>query len=159
MASQDFLTTKAQNPGPEANRMSTSTTVRDSSVDFTKEASSQMGGSKTKGTPPNDQKHTEDVTKLEDLKGDSPKLIDCPFCNKRTTTTIQKTGRVRQFLLRATTGILSMILLLNPYGMMGWCMNIHYSCSECNNKVAIRSSKGTIEVFRPGQSATVLRKV
>ncbi|KAK1505126.1 hypothetical protein CABS01_08904 [Colletotrichum abscissum] len=87
------------------------------------------------------------VTPLHML-GDEPQWIDCPFCKQRTQTVIAKEGTAMQMVAGALCCLLCICLTCVPC-IAGWCEDMHYTCSNCKNKVATRPYDGTIQVFSP----------
>ncbi|KAF9872759.1 hypothetical protein CkaCkLH20_09622 [Colletotrichum karsti] len=85
----------------------------------------EKGGDPNMMAPP----MIQGVTPLHML-GDSPQWIDCPFCMKRTLTTINTEGTGMQMVA-------------------GWCEDTHFSCSNCHKRVATRPYDGPIQVYGP----------
>ncbi|EEU35863.1 uncharacterized protein NECHADRAFT_77175 [Fusarium vanettenii 77-13-4] len=75
----------------------------------------------------NDVPAPQMVTPLSRL-GERPEFIDCPFCKKRTETTISKEGSDTQCIA-------------------GWAEDIHHSCSNCKRRVATKLHSGKTKVY------------
>ncbi|KAJ6788574.1 hypothetical protein PWT90_05333 [Aphanocladium album] len=79
---------------------------------------------------------------------DMPQWIDCPFCHKRTQTTVRKEGGNMQIIVGAVLCLVCVCLTCLPC-LMHWFEDTDWHCSECKNKVAMRKNEGSIEVLGP----------
>ncbi|KAI8674558.1 hypothetical protein NCS57_00353800 [Fusarium keratoplasticum] len=87
----------------------------------------------------------EMVTPLSRL-GERPEFIDCPFCKRRTETTISKEGSDTQCLLSVLCCLVCICLACLP-SLAGWAEDIHHSCSNCKRRVATKRHSGTTQVY------------
>ncbi|KAG6059555.1 hypothetical protein E4U32_003937 [Claviceps aff. humidiphila group G2b] len=79
---------------------------------------------------------------------DQPQWIDCPFCHKRAMTTVQRSGTPMQYLVGAVLCFFCICLTCVPC-LAGWFEDTQYSCSSCNNMVAVRHYDGGLEILGP----------
>ncbi|KAG6250421.1 hypothetical protein E4U23_001438 [Claviceps purpurea] len=79
---------------------------------------------------------------------DQPQWIDCPFCHKRAMTTVQRSGTSMQYLVGAVLCFFCICLTCVPC-LAGWFEDTQYSCSSCNNMVAVRHYDGGLEILGP----------
>ncbi|KAJ3479669.1 hypothetical protein NLG97_g8263 [Lecanicillium saksenae] len=86
------------------------------------------------------------LTQLSDM----PQWIDCPFCHKRTQTTVRKEGGNMQIIVGAVLCLVCVCLTCLPC-LMHWFEDTDWHCSECKNKVAMRKNEGAIEVLGPAR--------
>ncbi|TQV90789.1 LPS-induced tumor necrosis factor alpha factor [Cordyceps javanica] len=89
------------------------------------------------------------VTPLNQL-GDMSQWIDCPFCHKRTKTTVRKEGGSMQFIVGAVLCLVCVCLTCLPC-LLHWFEDTDWYCSECNAKVAMRKNEGAVQVLGPAQ--------
>ncbi|KAK3402411.1 hypothetical protein B0T20DRAFT_346455 [Sordaria brevicollis] len=87
------------------------------------------------------------VIPLENLNGEMPQWIDCPFCQRRTQTRVDKEGSSMQILTGFLCCLVCVCLACVPC-MAGWFEEYHYFCSGCNKRVACRADN-SIQVFGP----------
>ncbi|KAL2152820.1 hypothetical protein VTH82DRAFT_3975 [Thermothelomyces myriococcoides] len=89
------------------------------------------------------------VVPINQLTGEQPQWIICPFCQRQTTTRVSKEGTIGQIL----GGVLCCLccVLLTPLPCLcGWCEELNYYCSSCNAKLATRPDKeGPLMVLAP----------
>ncbi|KAK4228629.1 hypothetical protein QBC38DRAFT_474424 [Podospora fimiseda] len=83
------------------------------------------------------------------MLSDQPQWIDCPFCQRRTKTRVQKEGTPMQIIAGALCCLFCICLTCVPC-IAGWFEEIHYFCSGCNNKVAMRPDSGPLQIYAPG---------
>ncbi|KAF9881690.1 hypothetical protein CkaCkLH20_00836 [Colletotrichum karsti] len=133
----------------EPARNSTATSLRSSSPVMEKETPKIPDvASENDHASKNPTNQEEEVTPIAELDGDKPQTIDCPFCKQRTKTTVKKTGEFKQLMMRTVSGVFFFLVCCVP-SMVGWCVDLHYSCSECHMKVAARPHKGRMIVYKP----------
>uniref|UniRef100_A0A0B7KG97 LITAF domain-containing protein n=1 Tax=Bionectria ochroleuca TaxID=29856 RepID=A0A0B7KG97_BIOOC len=89
------------------------------------------------------------VTPLASL-GDHPQFIDCPFCNRRAQTRLNKKGGSMQIVVGAVLCLFCVCLTCLPC-ILHWCENTEYYCTNCNQKLALRTYDGAMQVFSPPQ--------
>ncbi|KAK3998242.1 hypothetical protein QBC44DRAFT_314061 [Cladorrhinum sp. PSN332] len=83
------------------------------------------------------------------MLGDQPQWIDCPFCQKRTKTRVHKEGTPMQIVAGALCCLFCICLTCVPC-IAGWFEEMHYFCTGCNNKVAMRPDSGPLQIYAPG---------
>lgn len=93
------------------------------------------------------------VVPLEHLDN-NPQWIDCPWCQKRTHTRVEKEGTSMQMLTGVVLCLLCVCLACLPC-IAGWFEDTHQFCSNCGKKVSTRSHEGHLQVFRPSQGFAV----
>ncbi|KAL2018444.1 hypothetical protein VTK56DRAFT_863 [Thermocarpiscus australiensis] len=96
--------------------------------------------------PPGPQP-AQGVTPLNQL-GDHPQWIDCPFCQRRTMTRVNKEGTPMQIVAGALLCLFCVCLACVPC-VAGWFEETNYFCAECHNKVAKKPDGGAIVVYGP----------
>ncbi|KAG7285694.1 hypothetical protein NEMBOFW57_007987 [Staphylotrichum longicolle] len=101
----------------------------------------------TKQLPMSPQQPVPTVTPLNML-GDRPQWIDCPFCQRRTMTRLNTEGTSMQIVAGVLCCLLCVCLTCVPC-LAHWFEETTYFCSQCNNKVAMRSENGQISVYGP----------
>ncbi|KAM3511231.1 hypothetical protein MY11210_005100 [Beauveria gryllotalpidicola] len=87
------------------------------------------------------------VTPLNQLSN-TPQWIVCPFCHRRTKTTVRQEGDSMQIIVGAVLCLVCVCLACLPC-LLHWFEDTAWHCSECKNKVAMRKNEGAIEVFGP----------
>lgn len=93
------------------------------------------------------------VVPLEHLDN-NPQWIDCPWCQKRTHTRVEKEGSSMQVLTGVVLCLLCVCLACLPC-IAGWFEDTHQFCSNCGKKVATRTHEGNLQVFRPAAGFAV----
>ena len=71
-----------------------------------------------------------DIFRLE------PVLINCPFCHKNVTTTVEPTFSCCACLLCMCTGLLIFICIQLCRNKQICCQDADHFCPNCNNKIA-----------------------
>lgn len=77
-----------------------------------------------------------------------PGYIDCPFCRKRSITSVSKIGTSMQTLAGVVLCLLCVCLTCLPC-WAGWFENIEHRCANCGNLVLRRLHDGPMETFGP----------
>ncbi|KAK2755648.1 hypothetical protein CKAH01_17317 [Colletotrichum kahawae] len=109
--------------------------------------SSPLKGQRHGGLVFDDLPASTTATPLNAL-GETPQPIDCPFCDKRTQTTITKKGTSMQTVAGVLCCLLCVCLTCVPC-IAGWCEDTDYTCSNCHSRVATRPYNGEIQTFGP----------
>ncbi|AEO55745.1 hypothetical protein MYCTH_2314370 [Thermothelomyces thermophilus ATCC 42464] len=80
------------------------------------------------------------VIPVNQLTGEQPQWIECPFCQQTALTRVSKEGSRMQ-----TVGVVLCCIfcvLFTPLPCLcGWCEVLNYYCSNCNNKLATRRDR------------------
>ncbi|KAH8734098.1 hypothetical protein BGZ61DRAFT_343873 [Ilyonectria robusta] len=91
------------------------------------------------------------------LLGDQPDLIDCPFCERQTKTTVKKkpsnATHIQAVLLLMTT----VCGAVAPY-VGSWSYDIEQFCGECRNRVTYRPQGKEIRVCKQPESVREVSK-
>ncbi|PHH79371.1 hypothetical protein CDD82_2430 [Ophiocordyceps australis] len=85
------------------------------------------------------------VTPLH-LLSEGTQWIDCPFCQRRAGVIVRKVGTGMQALAAVLCCMFCVCLTCVPC-LAHWYENIEYTCSNCNNLVAIRPHDGPMQTF------------
>ncbi|KAK1763967.1 hypothetical protein QBC33DRAFT_548444 [Phialemonium atrogriseum] len=89
----------------------------------------------------------QQVTPLKSLR-EAPAWIDCPFCEKRTLTKVTQEDSSATCLASLLCCLVCVCLVCVP-SMTGMCANHVHNCSNCHNRVALRSHDGFVQTFGP----------
>ncbi|KAL2158792.1 hypothetical protein VTH06DRAFT_3984 [Thermothelomyces fergusii] len=77
------------------------------------------------------------VVPVNQLTGEQPQWIICPFCQQQTLTRVVKEGTTMQTVGAVLCCLLCVLLTPLPY-LCGWCEVLNYYCSACNGRLATR---------------------
>ncbi|KAH0419735.1 hypothetical protein CcaCcLH18_14307 [Colletotrichum camelliae] len=145
---RESVATTMQGTGPAPAKEMPTSLINTDEPTSTPWASQKHDGPTIEALPP-----PPTVTPLHAL-GDTPQPIDCPFCKKRTQTTITKEGTSMQMVAGILCCLLCVCLTCVPC-IAGWCEDVHYACSSCHKRVATRPYNGTIQTFGPQSYAPI----
>ncbi|KAF1849021.1 uncharacterized protein K460DRAFT_276264 [Cucurbitaria berberidis CBS 394.84] len=88
------------------------------------------------------------VTPLKRL-GEEPAFIDCPHCEKRTKTKVEKVDSSQTSLAAAFCCLCCGVITVFIPFLCHWCADIDHRCYECGKQVAHRPHDGQMQEMLP----------